>query len=151
MPPTSAVLRRPLAFLKSIFRSDRTFIQPFVRTLTNNAASDWMTTLHPLRMQYEAFSNANPLMASVASTADRTRKERRPVAEDNAFLAVQEKASEQIVAALDKLQEITELWAEQIFMSVYWLTPSQAACGRRPRRHQAQRKLAEKSAAPGVR
>ena len=120
----------------------RTFIQPFVRTLTNNAASDWMTTLHPLRMQYEAFSNANPLMASVASTADRTRKERRPVAEDNAFLAVQEKASEQIVAALDKWQEITELWAEQIFMSVYGSPLLQAAVGVDPADTKPQRKAA---------
>ena len=120
----------------------RTFIQPFVRPFTSNAASDWMTTLHPLRMQYEAFSNANPLMASVASTADRTRKDRRPVAEDNAFLAVQEKASEQIVAALDKWQEITELWAEQIFMSVYGSPLLQAAVGVDPADTKPQRKAA---------
>jgi pimeloyl-ACP methyl ester carboxylesterase len=106
-----------------------TFMQPFVRSLASNAASDWMTTLHPLRMQYEAFSNANPMMASVASMADRVRKDRRPVSEENAFLAVQERTSEQIVAALDKWQEMTESWAEQIFISVYGSPALQAAVG----------------------
>ena len=118
----------------------RTFMQPFVRGLASNAASDWMTTLHPLRLQYEAFSNANPMMAPVASMADRARKDRRRVPQENAFLAAQERTSEQIVAALDKWQEITESWAEQIFISVYGSPALQAAVGIDPTENLPQRK-----------
>jgi pimeloyl-ACP methyl ester carboxylesterase len=118
----------------------RTFMQPFVRGLASNAASDWMTTLHPLRLQYEAFSNANPMMAPVASMADRARNDRRRVPQENAFLAAQERTSEQIVAALDKWQEITESWAEQIFISVYGSPALQAAVGIDPTENLPQRK-----------
>ena len=118
----------------------RTFMQPFVRGLASNAASDWMTTLHPLRLQYEAFSNANPMMAPVASMADRARNDRRRVPQENAFLAAQERTSEQIVAALDKWQKITEFWAEQIFISVYGSPALQAAVGIDPTENLPQRK-----------
>jgi pimeloyl-ACP methyl ester carboxylesterase len=118
----------------------RTFMQPFVRGLASNAASDWMTTLHPLRLQYEAFSNANPMMAPVASMADRARNDRRRVPQENAFLAAQKRTSEQIVAALDKWQKITESWAEQIFISVYGSPALQAAVGIDPTENLPQRK-----------
>src|SRR6202008_2977440 len=44
----------------------RTFAQPMVRAMVNSPMAEWMQQLHPLRLQYEFFSNANPLMAPVA-------------------------------------------------------------------------------------
>jgi pimeloyl-ACP methyl ester carboxylesterase len=120
----------------------RTFIQPYVRAMTSNVATNWMPKLHPLRVQYEAFSDANPIMAPVASMAEQVRNDRRPVADDNAFTAVQEKTSEQIATALDKWREISEAWSEQIFLSVYGSPLLQAAVGVDPADTKPQRKAA---------
>src|SRR5262245_2539691 len=77
----------------------RTFAQPIVRALVNPTLAEWAHRLHPLRLQYELFSNANPMMAPVAAMAEQVRENRRPVAADNPFVAMQENASRPIVAA----------------------------------------------------
>ena len=56
-----------------------------------------MQKLHPLRLQFELFSNANPMMAPVAAIAEQVRNNRRPVGADNPFIAMQENVSQQIV------------------------------------------------------
>ena len=49
-----------------------------------------MQQLHPLRLQYELFSNANPIMAPLAAMAEQVRNNRKPAAQDNPFIAIQE-------------------------------------------------------------
>ena len=61
------------------------------------------------------FSNANPFMAPIAGLAEEVRKNRKPVAPDNPFIAAQESVSKQIVAALDGWREFSEALAERIF------------------------------------
>src|SRR5512144_2855857 len=43
----------------------RTFAQPMVRAMMSAPAAEWLRRLHPLRLQYELLSDANPLMAAV--------------------------------------------------------------------------------------
>ena len=107
----------------------RTFAQPMVRALVSSPLAEWMQQLHPLRLQYELFSNANPMMAPVAALAEQVRKDRRPVAADNPFIALQENVSRQIVAALDAWREASETLAERTFLAVYGLPTLQAAAG----------------------
>ena len=107
----------------------RAFAQPTVRAMTSAPVSDTMRQLHPLRLQYELFSDANPLMAPVKAMAERASKDRRPVAVDNPFLAMQEAVSKQIVASLDAWREMTESLSEQMFLSVYGSPALQAAVG----------------------
>ena len=57
----------------------RTFAQPMVRALVSSPMAEWMHRLHPLRLQYELCSDANPAMASVAALAAQVRKGRKPV------------------------------------------------------------------------
>ena len=85
--------------------------------------------MHPLRLQYELFSNANPLMATVAAMAEHVRKDRKPVAASNPFVAMQEHASRKIVAALDSWREMTEAIAERTFLAIYGSPVLQAAVG----------------------
>ena len=68
----------------------RTFAQPVVRALVSSALAEWMQQMHPLRLQYEMFSDANPMMAPVAAHGGQVRKNRKPVAADNPFVAMQE-------------------------------------------------------------
>jgi len=107
----------------------RTFAQPIVRALVNSPLAEWMQQLHPLRLQYEMFSDTNPMMASVATLAEQIRKDRRPVTTDNPFVAMQEIVSRQMVAALDAWRDVSEALAERTFLAVYGLPTIQAAVG----------------------
>src|SRR4249920_3368722 len=66
----------------------RTFAQPVVRALVSAPLAQSMQQAHPLRLQYETFSNANPFVAPIAALAEEVRKNRRPVAPDNPFIAM---------------------------------------------------------------
>ena len=107
----------------------RTFAQPMVRALVSSPLAEWMQQLHPLRLQYELFSNANPMMAPVAALAEQVRSHRRPVAADNPFVAMQENVSRQIVAGLDAWRDVSEALAERTFLAVYGSPTLQAAAG----------------------
>ncbi len=107
----------------------RTFMQPVVRALANPPLSDAIQKLHPLRLQYELFSDANPLMAPIAGWADAVRENRRPAAANNPFLAMQEQVSDQVVAALDAWRVFSETCAERTFMAAYGSKALQAAAG----------------------
>jgi len=98
-----------------------------VKTVTTPALSDLMRQLHPLRLSYEFFSDANPTMSLVRTLADEVRKDRKPAATGNVFTAVQENVSQKIVAALDAWRDGMEACAERIFMTVYGSTPLQVA------------------------
>jgi pimeloyl-ACP methyl ester carboxylesterase len=121
----------------------RTFAQPFVRALVNPPLAEWMHQLHPLRLQYELFSNANLMMAPIAAMAEQVRKNRRPVAADNPFVAMQENASRQIVTALDAWRQASETFAERCFFAVYGSPTLQAAAGIDPAGTRPPRKTAK--------
>ena len=118
----------------------RTFAQPFVRALVSNPLADWMHELHPLRLQYELFSNQNPAMAPVASLAEQVRSNRKSVASDNPFIAMQEQFSNQIVAGLEAWREASEKIAERTFLAIYGSPTLQAAVGVDPAGTQPLRK-----------
>jgi len=107
----------------------RTYAQPFVRALASAPTAEWMHQLHPLRVQYELWSSANPFMSSLPAMADQVRKDRKPAAAGNPVVAIQENVSHQIVAALDAWRDIVQSAAERIFLSVYGSPTLQAAVG----------------------
>jgi pimeloyl-ACP methyl ester carboxylesterase len=107
----------------------RTFVAPFVRASVNPALADLIRQLHPLRLQYEMFSDANPLMAPVAAWAEQAREARRPAAADNPFIALQESFSRQIVAGWEAWRVAAESFSERLFMVIYGSKPLQAAMG----------------------
>jgi hypothetical protein len=107
----------------------RTFAQPLVRALVSSPLAQWMQQLHPLRLQYELFSNANPLMAPLAALAERVRSDRRPAAAENPFLLMQENSSRQIIASLEAWRQASETLAERSFFAIYGSPTLQAAAG----------------------
>jgi hypothetical protein len=107
----------------------RTFAQPMVRALVSSPMAEWMHRLHPLRLQYELCSDANPAMASVAALAPQVRKARKPVNAGNPLSALQENVSRQIVTVLDAWRDASEAWAERTFLAVYGMPALQAAFG----------------------
>jgi hypothetical protein len=124
----------------------RTYVQPAVRALVSEPLAEWIRRIHPLRLSYELFSDANPWMAQVRMAAEKIREDRKPVAADNPFLTLQESASKQIVAMLDAWRDMNERIAEQTFLALYGSPVLQAALGidpnsTRPVRHTAKNPL----------
>jgi len=107
----------------------RAFVQPWVRATVTPQVAEWMRQFHPLRLQYELFSDKNPFMAPLATAAAEARKKRTPVAADNPLLAAQEATSKQIVGALDAWRDAQEKFGEQMFHSIYGSPALQAAVG----------------------
>jgi hypothetical protein len=118
----------------------RTFAQPVVRAMVSAPVADWMHQMHPLRLQYEMFSDQNPAMASISSLAEQVRNDRKPVTSDNPFVAMQENFSNHIVSALDGWREVSEKLAERTFLAVYGSPTLQAAVGIDPAETQRLRK-----------
>lgn len=121
----------------------RTFVQPMVQASVNAPTADLIRQLHPLRLQYELLSDANPAMAPIARLAEQVRKNRRSVSAENPFVTVQESLSNQIVAALDAWREVTEKVSERTFLAVYGLPTLQAAIGIDPGATRRMRKVAK--------
>ena len=107
----------------------RAFLQPVVRTTLPPAVGDALRELHPLRVQYQLFSSANPLMTLVSAIADQVRDNRAPAAPDNPFVAMQELVSRQIIAGLDAWRDMRDAVAEATFLTVYGSPLLQAAVG----------------------
>jgi hypothetical protein len=107
----------------------RELVQPIVRAFVNPPLARWLQQLHPLRVQYELFSNANSMVAPVAAMAEQVRKNRRPVAADNPFIQLQETVSSQIVVGLNAWRDMIEGMAERMFLTIYGSPPLQAAVG----------------------
>src|SRR6188474_3099597 len=73
----------------------RTFAQPVVRAFASAPTAEFMQRLHPLRLQYEMFSDANPFMRWVGHAAQNIRDNRKPVGKENPLIALQENMSRQ--------------------------------------------------------
>jgi Protein of unknown function (DUF3141) len=121
----------------------RTFAQPMVRAFVGAQVADWMHQMHPLRLQYEMFSDLNPAMAPIATLAGQIRKDRKPVSSDNPFVVMQETFSKQIVSALDAWREASEKLSERTFLAVYGSPTLQSAVGIDPAGTQRLRKASK--------
>jgi len=111
----------------------RKFVQPWVRAIATPKIAASMRNLHPLRVGYESFGRQTPAMKAVAAEADTARQHRRPVAEDNPFLMVQETISKAIVSSLDTWRDAQEALSESLFLAVYGSPVLQAAVGIDPK------------------
>jgi hypothetical protein len=107
----------------------RAWAQPAVRAVASAPLAQWLQKLHPLRVQYELFSDANPLMASIGRMAQWVKEHRRPAAKDNPFIGLQQAMSEQIVVMLDNWRDARDTAAERTFFSVYGSSAVQAIAG----------------------
>ncbi len=109
----------------------RTFLQPWVRAATTPQGAELLRRLHPDRLQFELFSDRNPLLAPVAAMAEQVRANRRPAAPDNPFTAAQDHVSGQIVAALDGWRDWRDAAVEATFHATYGSPLLQAMLGLR--------------------
>ena len=112
----------------------RTFLQPWVRTVTTEQSARLLRRLSPSRLQFELFSDQNPFMQPIAAAADLVRANRRPASADNPLLAAQEFASQRIVAALDGYRDCAMPRSRRASMPLRLAADSGAAGPTRERR-----------------
>src|SRR5258707_7715401 len=120
------------------------FVQPWIKGMVTPQMAESTRNLHPLRLQYEAFSSQNPFMAAVKSTAEQMSEHRKPVSTDNPFLAFQEQVSKQITHALDSWRDSQEVLSEAMFLAVYGSPALQAAVGIDPQSRPSRQEMSAK-------
>lgn len=107
----------------------RTFVQPWMGAWTNETTAEWMRRFHPLRMQYEIFSDSNPLLQPLLSNVEWIRENRRPVPQDNALWQAQESFSEWFIDTLDTYRDLRDNAIEAWFHAFYGSPLLQALVG----------------------
>jgi hypothetical protein len=118
----------------------RTFLQPWIRAFANEASADWLRRLHPLRLQYELFSENNPFTRALLPLAEQVREHREPAERENLLLQAQAEISKQIEKILESYGEMRDRAGEEIFHAIYGSPLLQALVGLKaseasPRRH----------------
>jgi hypothetical protein len=97
-----------------------TFFSPWVRMFSNPVTAEILRQLHPLRVNKYLFSDRiNPFMRPFRSLSPLIRKERKPAAADNPFLALQNRVSDTVVAGLEAWQEARDRCEEALFYALY--------------------------------
>jgi hypothetical protein len=104
-------------------------VRPWVRAWANEGFANWIRQLHPLRLQYEMFSSANPFMRPLLGSLEEARASRKAVASGNILWQAQEQCAGQIERALDAWREARDHWSEAWFHAVYGSPLVQAMVG----------------------
>lgn len=112
----------------------RTFLQPWVKMWANERAAEWMRRLHPLRMQYEIFSDANPLLKPLLSNVAFVQENRQSVPEGNILWQAQERCSNWLIEGLDAYRDLRDNATEAWFHAFYGSPLLQALVGLRASR-----------------
>lgn len=107
----------------------RTFVQPWLRPCATEAMADAMRKLHPLRLQYEMFSNKTPYMQAFDWMAKSVRDARQPTPKGNVFWQAQCHVSDAIKTTLDAYRDARDELFEATFHTVYGSPLLQAIVG----------------------
>lgn len=107
----------------------RAFVQPWLRPYATKAMASAMRKLHPLRIQYEMFSNKNPYMRMFEWMAKPIQEARHPTLKDNAFWQAQCHVSDAIKTTLDAYRDVRDEVIETTFHTVYSSPLLQALVG----------------------
>ncbi len=94
-------------------------VRPFVREMNPEWLAKIRRDLHPLRRQYWALSDKNPLMWPLSWLGDVTRAHRRPRSEDNVFIGGERFHSAWKSAGLDLYRDLRDASSEAAFFHVY--------------------------------
>lgn len=109
----------------------RIFLQPWIKLWANESTADWMRRLHPLRLQYDMFSDANPFLQPLLSNVTEVRENRRPVSKENVLWGLQEQWSNWVIESLNAYRDFRDDTTEVWFHAFYGSPLLQALVGLR--------------------
>ena len=108
-----------------------TLMRPAVRAMATEKSAELMRRTHPNRLRFEMFADENPLMRPVADWAQAVRGNRRPISQDNPFLAFERMMSDTITSGLEMWGKARDAATEAFFFSTYGSPIVQAMFGLR--------------------
>src|ERR1700722_16288681 len=79
----------------------RTLVAPAVRASVTEPVAEAMRAMHPNRLRFAMYSDANPFMQPVKALAESVRAARQPVAADNPLLEMERTMSSWITSCLN--------------------------------------------------
>jgi len=98
----------------------RTFLQPWVRMMTTEQSAEMLRWLNKSRRKYYLFSEqVNPFMANFKVWADWVRKNRKPVADGNYFLAMERDMAQTIEDRLNGYRDVRDDIYRNMFKAMY--------------------------------
>jgi hypothetical protein len=83
----------------------KTFVRPWVRALVTKQMADALVALHPLRLQRQLLSDANPMAWWIKQWAGWARTDRRAIDADHPLRAAEGRASDAIAKQLDAFRD----------------------------------------------
>jgi hypothetical protein len=107
----------------------KTLWSPWVKAFASEEMARLMRELHPARVQFSMFSDANPFMRTITQLSDWARANRRAVDPENPLLRIEASASSHIAAALDGFRDARDAAIERWFLAFYGSPVLQAALG----------------------
>ena len=109
------------------------YLQPCLRSLTPPAFGEWSRIMHPNRLRFAIFSDANPAMRWVSQAAEDVRRDRIPSDETNMFAASEKVMASTISATLNAIGAARDAFTEQLFHLTYGSPLVQAFAGLDPK------------------
>ncbi|MEM1243387.1 MAG: DUF3141 domain-containing protein [Pseudomonadota bacterium] len=97
----------------------RTYIQPVVKFIMNDALAQMLRVLHPIRLSYTLFASTNLCMAPIKLFAEEMRLKREKIPFDNFFLQVQNAFAKQVEDFLEIYRVLRDSLSEAFFFMVY--------------------------------
>ncbi|MFO1315433.1 MAG: DUF3141 domain-containing protein [Burkholderiales bacterium] len=94
-------------------------VRPFVQDLTPEWVAKALRDFHPLRVQYWAISDKNPLLWPLPHAAAMAKAGRRPRSPDNDHVRAESLLSDLIGAHLDLYRDLRDAASEAAFFHVY--------------------------------
>jgi hypothetical protein len=107
----------------------RSLLGPTVRAMTSKPMADAIRAMHPNRLRFALFSDANPMMASIGTLAKEVRERRAPVSQDNPLLAAETVMSSWITMSLKAYGAARDAMTERLFLGAYGSPLLQAMVG----------------------
>ncbi|HEX3349636.1 MAG TPA: DUF3141 domain-containing protein [Acetobacteraceae bacterium] len=118
-----------------------TFLRPAARLVGSEQFAQAQRRLHPNRLRFEMFSDANPAMLPVKALAPYIRENRSRISPDNTLLQAEKAVSESIAWWLDRCGEARDAATEAIFLATYGSPLLQAMAGLDPQAPLTQRRI----------
>jgi hypothetical protein len=112
-----------------------------VRQAVNDGSAEWLRSMHPHRLRFEALSDRSPLASALADMAASVRADRRPVGDDNPLRRIETIAASQIAFGLKFWGEMRDTLSEQVFLATYGSPLLQALVGVKGDGRHEQRRL----------
>ncbi len=93
--------------------------RPLVQSMVTPQTAAGLRDAHPSRLSRRLFSDENPVMSVIATTADKVLQTRQPVSAPNLFVAGEQLVAQAITQSMDLWRDLRDAAYENTFLALY--------------------------------